>query len=62
MHFFFSCAYLYKVVEQGQRNDNDGEERSGQTDDKECPKHTQQAQDPGAEGLWNGFIHCENVL
>lgn len=62
----FSCpilsAYLYKVVDHGQRNDDDGEVRSGQTDDKQCPQHAQQTHEPGAEGLWNGFVHCENVL
>lgn len=59
----FSClVHLYKVVDQGQRNDDNGEERSSQTDDKQCPQYTQQTQEPGAEGLRNGFIYCENVL
>lgn len=60
---FTSCTvHLDKVVDQGQWNDDDSEERSGQTDDEECPKHPQQTQEPGAQGLRNGFIYCENVL
>lgn len=44
MFFVFSgvwASYLYKVVEDSQRNDDDREERSGQADDKQCPQHTQ---------------------
>lgn len=58
----FWSAHLYKEVEHSQRNDDDGEERGGQADDKQCPQHSQQTQDPRAEGHWNGFIHSENVL
>ncbi|TNN71771.1 hypothetical protein EYF80_017942 [Liparis tanakae] len=50
-------AYLNKVVDHGQRDNDDGEERSGQTDYKQSPQHAQQTQEPGAEGLRNGFIH-----
>lgn len=55
-------SYLYKVVEDSQRNDDDCEVRSGEADDKQCPQHTQQTQNPRAEGHWNGFVHCEHVL
>lgn len=55
-------AYLHKVIHNGQRNDDDSEERSGQTDDKQRPQYTQQTHEPGAKGLRNGFVYCKNVL
>lgn len=45
----FKLAYLYKVVEQTQRNDDGGEDRCSQADHKECSQHTQQTQDPRAQ-------------
>lgn len=55
-------THLHKEVDHSQWNDDYGEERRGQTDDKKRPQYAQQTQQPGAEGLRNGFIYGKYVL
>lgn len=55
-------AYLHEEVKHSQRNNHDGEEGCSHADDNYGADHTQETQDPRAQGHWNGFIHSENVL
>lgn len=55
-------SHLDKEVNHRQGNDENGEEGSGQTDDKKGPQNPQQTQDPSAEGLGDGLIYCKYIL
>ena len=55
-------THLYKVINHRQGYDDDGEHGCGQTDDEERPDNAQKTENPGAETLGDGLVHCEYIL